>query len=173
MLAAVLSPESASNLPARVADNEGRAFTVRALAPDDRARLDAFYESFEPARAAQGLPPQGEARIRRWLDRILGSGLHLMVERSEAVVGHAMLIATDDPRVSEYAIFLHQSVRGHGLGTEINRLAIALARMQGVGRLWLSVEPENRAAVRSYEKAGWRYAPASLYSPELEMELVL
>ena len=26
---------------------------------------------------------------------------------------------------------------------------------------------------RSYEKAGWRYLPATLYSPELEMELVL
>jgi RimJ/RimL family protein N-acetyltransferase len=173
MLAAVLPPESAPTLPALLADKEGRAFSVRALSAADRPLLDAFYESFEPARAAQGLPPQGEARIRRWLDRILANGLHLMVERQGSLVGHAMLIATEDPRVSEYAIFLHQSVRGNGLGTEINRLAITLGRVQGCTRLWLSVEPDNRAAVRSYEKAGWRYIPASLYSPELEMELVL
>jgi RimJ/RimL family protein N-acetyltransferase len=173
MLAAVLHPDLAPTLPALLADKQGRAFLVRALGPDDRARLDAFYLDFEPARAAQGLPPQGEARVRRWLDRILSSGRHVVVEREERLMGHAMLIPTEDAQVSEYAIFLHQAVRGHGLGTEINRLAIALARLHGTGRLWLSVEPENRAAVRSYEKAGWRYVPASLYSSELEMELVL
>jgi RimJ/RimL family protein N-acetyltransferase len=173
MLAAVLTPEPASVLRAQVADKEGRGFTVRLLLPDDRARLDAFYETFEPARAAQGLPPQGVPRIRRWLDRILGGGLHLLVERDGSLVGHAMLIPTENARVSEYAIFLHQDVRGQGLGTEINRLAVQLARHAGATRLWLSVEPDNRAAIRSYEKAGWRYVPATLYAPELEMELVL
>jgi RimJ/RimL family protein N-acetyltransferase len=173
MLAVVLPPEAVPALPVQLTDKEGRAFTVRPLRPEDRAALEAFYAGFEPARAAQGLPPQGEARIRRWLDRILATGLHVGVEHGPLLLGHAMLIATDDPQVSEYAIFLHQSVRGHGLGTEINRLVVALARGLGVHRLWLSVEPENRAAVRSYEKAGWRYLPATLYSPELEMELVL
>jgi RimJ/RimL family protein N-acetyltransferase len=174
MIAAVLtSTEPTPLLPAQVADKDSRAFTVRSLGPGDRAALDAFYLTFEPARAAQGLPPQGAQRIARWLDRILGSGLHLAVEEAGRLVGHAMLIPTDDERVREYAIFLHQHVRGHGLGTEINRLAIDLARAQGIIRLWLSVEPENRPAVRSYEKAGWKYIPASLYSPELEMELKL
>jgi RimJ/RimL family protein N-acetyltransferase len=173
MLAPVLSPESEPLLPAQVADNQGRAFSVHAMAPEDRPRLDGFYETFEPARAAQGLPPQGEPRIRRWLDRILPSGLHLLAERDGILVGHAMLIPTADVGVREYAIFLHQEVRGNGLGTAINRLAVSLARILGASRLWLSVEPDNRAAVRSYEKAGWRYVPASLYSPELEMEMVL
>jgi RimJ/RimL family protein N-acetyltransferase len=173
MLAAVLPPESTPTLPATVADKEGRPFLVRTMVPEDRPRLEAFYLGFEPARAAQGLPPQGEARIRRWLDRVLASGLHLLVEHDGVLAGHAMLIATDSDRTSEYAIFLHQSVRGNGLGTEINRLSVSLARALGFGRLWLSVEPDNRAAVRSYEKAGWRYLPASLYSPELEMELLL
>ena len=73
----------------------------------------------------------------------------------------------------EYAIFLHQDVRGLGLGTRLNRLAVDVARGLGARRLWLSAEPANRAAVRSYEKAGWRYIPASLYSTELEMERIL
>jgi hypothetical protein len=35
------------------------------------------------------------------------------------------------------------------------------------------VEPYNRPAVRSYEKAGFRFVPATIYSPEVEMELPL
>jgi RimJ/RimL family protein N-acetyltransferase len=173
MIAAVLAPDPSQALPATVMDKEERAFTVRSVGPGDRAAMEAFYDTFEPSRAAQGLPPQGAVRVARWLDRILPAGLHLAVERDGVLVGHAMLIPTEDPRVREYAIFLHQEYRGQGLGTEINRLAVALGRTQGATRLWLSVEPDNRAAIRSYEKAGWRYVPATLYSPELEMELVL
>jgi ribosomal protein S18 acetylase RimI-like enzyme len=50
---------------------------------------------------------------------------------------------------------------------------VEVARASGVKRLWLSVEPNNRAAVRSYEKAGFRFVPATIYSPEVEMELPL
>lgn len=174
MISAVAAPLHPDPLlPAVLADQEGRAFTVRPLHAGDRGALAAFYATFEPTRAAQGLPPEGPVRVARWLDRILPTGLHLAVEQDGALVGHAMLIPTDGDHADEYAIFLHQEVRGRGLGTAINRLAVELARAAGIRRLWLSVEPDNRAAIRSYEKAGWRYIPASLYSSELEMELLL
>jgi hypothetical protein len=35
------------------------------------------------------------------------------------------------------------------------------------------VEPFNRAAVRSYEKAGFRRLPGTLWAPEIEMEASL
>jgi hypothetical protein len=37
----------------------------------------------------------------------------------------------------------------------------------------LSVEPGNRAAVRSYEKAGFRRLPGSNWAPEVEMAVDL
>ena len=40
-------------------------------------------------------------------------------------------------------------------------------------RLWLSVEPHNRAAIRSYEKVGFRFLPGTIFSPEAEMEMEL
>jgi RimJ/RimL family protein N-acetyltransferase len=154
-------------------DKEGRVFTVRPLLPDDREALDLFYAEFEPKRAAQGLPPEGGMRVRRWLDTVLPAGTHLAVEHEGRLVGHAMLMPTDRPHVSEYAIFLHQDVRGRGLGTEINRRSAEIARTLAVNRLWLSVEPHNRPAVRSYEKAGFRFRPGTIYSPEVEMEMDL
>lgn len=160
-------------LPVTLRDREGRVFTVRDYRPGDRALLDAFYDAFEPKRAAQGLPPEGTARIGRWLDGVLAGGTHLIVEVEGELAGHAMLMPTAKDGVREYAIFLDERVRGRGMGTQVNRLSAEVARTLDVERLWLSVEPHNRPAVRSYQKAGYRFRPATMYTPELEMELEL
>ncbi|HEX8432932.1 MAG TPA: GNAT family N-acetyltransferase [Longimicrobium sp.] len=151
----------------------GGIVSVRPFRPEDRPVLERFYADFHPKRAAQGLPPEGAPRIARWLDTVLPGGTHLLVEREGRVVGHAMLIPTERAGVSEYAIFLEEGVRGQGLGTEVNRLTAQLARTLRIDRLWLSVEPHNRPAVRSYEKAGFRFRNATIYTPELEMEMEL
>lgn len=160
-------------LPLTLRDREGRMFKVRDYRPDDRPLLEAFYDTFEPKRAAQGLPPEGPARVTRWLDGVLAGGTHLIVEVEGELVGHAMLMPTGQAGMREYAIFLDQRVRGRGMGTQVNRVSAEVARALDVDRLWLSVEPHNRPAVRSYQKAGYRFRTATLYSPELEMELEL
>src|SRR5688500_2391612 len=159
--------------PITLRDREGGMFTVRRLRDGDRALLDVFYDTFEPKRAAQGLPPQGTARIARWLSGVLAGGDHLIVEVDGRLVGHAVLMPTGTQGGREYAIFLDQSVRGRGMGTQVNRVSAELARTLELDRLWLSVEPHNRAAVRSYQKAGYRFRASTLYSPEFEMELEL
>lgn len=160
-------------LPATLLDREGRVYTVRAYYPEDRPALERFYDGFQPKRAAQGLPPEGPARLARWLDAVLGSGTHLIVEAEGGLAGHAMLMPTHREGMREYAIFLDESIRGRGVGTEVNRLTAQVARTLDVHRLWLSVEPQNRPAVRSYQKAGFRFRPSTTYSSELEMELDL
>jgi len=173
-LAAVVEvPAVVFPFPANLLDKEGRMFTVRELAPADRPALETFYDGFDPKRAAQGLPPIGLSRIQRWLDTVLPNGSHLVVERGGHVVGHAMLLPTERAGVNEYAIFLAREVRGQGVGTQVNRLSVELARTLDLRGLWLSVEPQNRPALRSYEKAGFRFVPATIYSPEIEMEMAL
>jgi len=68
---------------------------------------------------------------------------------------------------------LHQSIRGKGIGTALNKLAIRLANEAGYRRVWLSVEPANRAAVRSYEKVGFKRLSGSYWAPEVEMAVEL
>ena len=172
-VAEVPVPSVFALLPAHLHDKEGQPFTVRALDGRDRLALEAFYDAFDPKRAAQGLPPAGQARVERWLNQILARGTHLAVVRGGRLVGHAMLLPMDRPGVQEYAIFLAREVRGQGVGTQVNRVMVELARAMGIERLWLSVEPHNRAALRSYEKAGFGFVPATIYSAEVEMELVL
>jgi len=147
-------------------------FQIRPYTPDDRVALEAMYADFEPKRAAQGLPPQTPDAQRRWLDRTLARGHHLLAELDGRIVGHVMLIPMDgegEDGSVELANFVHQSVRNRGLGTALNRAAVRLAADEGFRRVWLSVEPSNRAAIRSYERAGFRRLPGSLWAPEIEM----
>lgn len=153
-------------------DKRGGSFLVREYRPADRPALEAMYADFEPKRGAQGLPPAGAEPLRRWLDRVLARGAHLVVEVEGRVLGHAMLIPMDDGG-AELANFLHQSIRNRGIGTALNRLIVERAREEGYRRVWLCVEPSNRAALRSYEKAGFRLLPGSLWAPEVEMEVGL
>lgn len=154
-------------------DKAGKPFNVRPFAEADRAGLQAFYLDFEPKRTAQGLPPASAERIHHWLATVLPHGVHLLTWRGETLIGHALVIPLPQPGVAEYAVFLHQDERGKGVGTALNRVAIDAAREAGLSRLWLSVEPHNRAALRSYEKVGFRFRPTTIYGPEAEMTLDL
>jgi RimJ/RimL family protein N-acetyltransferase len=158
-------------LPAALIDKEGRPFVVRRLRPADRRALEAMYLSFEPKRGAQGLPPH-ENGVARWLDRVLASGDHLGVIVDGELLGHVMILPMGEGR-GELANFLHQSIRNRGIGTFINRIALDVARAAGMHRVWLCVEPFNRAAVRSYEKAGFKRLIGTLWAPEIEMEAEL
>lgn len=154
-------------------DRAGDPYLIRPYEPQDREALESFYSEFEPKRAAQGLPPEGLERIRRWLNAVLGSGQHLLAYRDVDLIGHALLVPTAAAGTAEYAVFLRAGDRGQGVGSELNRTAAESARAAGVRRLWLTVAPHNRAAIRSYENAGFRFRPGTIYSPEAEMQLDL
>src|SRR5690606_33905481 len=169
--AAGASASDVVTLPAALIDREGRPFIVRRLTADDRLALESMYRAFEPKRGAQGLPPV-EKNLAAWLDRVLAAGEHFGVIVDNELLGHVMLLPIDERRV-ELANFLHQSIRNRGIGTAINRIALDVARSRGMERVWLCVEPFNRAAVRSYEKAGFTRLPGSLWETEIEMEATL
>lgn len=158
--------------PQQFADRLGQPFGVRVMdVTADRSALARMYAEFLPKRAAQGLPPESDYAIQRWLDHILVSGEHLLVLVNGELRGHVMLIPMADGRSTELANFLHQSIRRRGIGTAMNRLAVARARELGFGRVWLSVEPSNIAAIRSYQNAGFITLRHSMWAPELEMEV--
>ena len=163
--------ETCVQLPVTLTDNTGAPFTMRALTAADRAALAAMYEAFQPKRAAQGLPPRTREETKRWLDRVLAHGTHLVVEVDRRVCGHVMLMPTERDDTVELANFLHQSMRRRGIGTRANAVALDVARALGHRRVWLSVEPSNTAALRSYERVGFRRTAGSLWAPEVEMEV--
>jgi len=152
-----------------VKDNTQPGPTIRPFDSPDRRAVERMYSAFLPKRAAQGLPPEEPRRLEAWLDDVIERGSHLVAQIPEGdIVGHVMLVPVDDDTV-ELANFVDHRFRGRGLGTALNRAAIDLARNLGWQRVWLCVDPANRAAIRSYRKAGFTLAPGTEWSPEIEM----
>jgi GNAT superfamily N-acetyltransferase len=56
-------------------------------------------------------------------------------------------------------LYLHHNARGSGTGRVAMAFIEQLARQQGVGRLWLTVNKGN-SATRAYERLGFRVAEA-------------
>ena len=162
-----------SSDPSTRYDRAGEPFGVRPFHLADSEALADFYERFEPQRAAQGLPPTGRNRIGRWLRTVIATGVHLVAWRGDMLIAHALVVPTARAGTAEYAVFLHQSERGTGVGPEVTRAAIESAREAGFLRLWLTVDPTNRAAVQAYTRAGFRFQPAAIVSSEAEMTLDL
>jgi ribosomal protein S18 acetylase RimI-like enzyme len=154
-------------------DKHGDPFVIREYEARDYIVLQRFYEAFEPKRVAQGLPPAEPDRIRSWLTILLSSGVHLVAYRGDDLIGHGLVMPTDRAGVGEYAVFLREDVRDRGIGTRLNAAVIEAARASGLRGLWLTVEPQNRAAIGSYEKVGFRFVGNTMFSLEVEMELVL
>jgi len=132
--------------------------------------LVEMYNDFEPKRAAQGLPPLGRDRIVAWLRHLQKSGHNLLALWNGEVIGHSMLCPMERLR-AEFAIFLHQDFRNQGIGTRLTEVTLRYARRKGLRSVWLSVEVNNRCAIRVYKNQGFHVS--AMFGPEQEMTLDL
>jgi len=77
----------------------------------------------------------------------------------DEVVGMAQFSEEEEPdyRHAEIDVFLDPAVRGRGLGPDaVRTLADHLVAERGHHRIVIGAAVDNRAAIRAYEKAGFR-----------------
>jgi RimJ/RimL family protein N-acetyltransferase len=148
----------------------GLAIEVVELCDNRFDELVEMYNDFEPKRAAQGLPPVGRDRIVAWLQHLQKSGHNLLALWNGEVIGHSMLCPMERQR-AEFAIFLHQDFRNQEIGTGLTKVTLRYARLKGLRSVWLSVEVNNRCAIRVYKKHGFHVS--AMFGPEQEMTLDL
>jgi len=171
--------------PATFEDREGRAIELRAAGPDDVDAIAEMYVAFDPADRAQGIPPTGESAVREWLDTVLAEGPDVVARHDGAVVGHATLVAAPDVPdrlagdeapdpdgdAAELAIFVLQGYQGAGIGRRLLETTLGHGATAGFGRVWLTVERWNHAAVGLYESIGFERSGTDRF--ELEMAIRL
>jgi len=149
----------------------GSEAVIREFRPEDLPKLAEMYRTFEPRGAAKGLPPVRDDKASRWLDYLSSKAGGLVALVGERMAGHVIL-AEGEGREAEMALFVHQDFRNQGLGAALTRAAQEHARARGYTRLWLTVSPDNPAAVRVYRKCGFRIIPEKWF-PDHEMEFWL
>jgi ribosomal protein S18 acetylase RimI-like enzyme len=149
-----------------------RRFSIRTGAQDDLSFLvRMLYEAFS-WRPDVTHAPIDVALARREISRYIedwgrsGDVVVVAVNDSDAVlIGAAWyrLFPRDDPgygyvgcEVPELSIGVEAHYRGSGVGQALLEALIERARADGFTALSLSVEPDNRIAVRLYERLGFR-----------------
>jgi aminoglycoside 6'-N-acetyltransferase len=133
----------------------GDSVVLRALTADDVPRLVEI-----------GQQPE----VARWWTSVTTDKLTAKAEGRDDAVGLAILFGGDLVGMIQYAeeddpeyrsasidIFLSNEVHGRGFGTDaVRTLARWLVRDRGHHRVTIDPAVENPAAVRAYEKAGFR-----------------
>ncbi|MFD5764840.1 GNAT family N-acetyltransferase [Streptomyces sp. NPDC127049] len=139
-----------------MSDLHGAAVVLRPAVPED-----------VPALAAVRATPEVRARWRGGDDLAgeVASDLEdpgtrcLTIRHDDRIVGMIQWYAEDDPEYRHAGIdlFLDPSVHGRGLGTDaVRTLARHLVDDHGFHRLVIDPAADNAAAIRCYEKVGFR-----------------
>jgi len=125
---------------------------LRALREGDELPLRTILASAEVARwwdePEPGFPWDDEPEATRFA-----------IEHDGALVGMAQFCEEPTPKYRHAAIdlFLDPTVHGRGIGTEVvRRLVHILVHERGHHRVTIDPASENHAAIRAYEKAGFR-----------------
>jgi len=123
--------------------------------PDDLAAICELY-------AEAGFPERTPEAMRSALED--GHHAHVVARRREGAPGHARgpvvgfveLDAFSKRRVWVSFVGVARELRERGVGSAMVRFAVARAFAGGADHALLLLSPSNRAAVRAYEKAGFR-----------------
>ena len=135
----------------------GRNVVLRPLRVDDVERVTKIQA--EPGVACWWGPPN-KAELRRQADG-RDDDKALAIEREGELVGLIQYHEQNEPdfRHAGIDVFIAERAQGHGLGTDsVRTLARYLIDERGHHRLTIDPPADNAAAIRTYEKVGFRAA---------------
>ena len=136
---------------------DSRIITLRFLTPEDKDNILKMFSSMSHDSLRWSLPPYDEDWIDRKLANIENS-IPLVAVHEKRIVGSCTIRKSRHTRrkgVGDIGIFLHQDFHNVGLGTDMMKLVLDLAKRQGLHRIGLEVIEGNKAAIRLYEKIGF------------------
>ena len=143
---------------------DGTPVTIRALRPDDNARIveafrglerDTVYRRFFSFRSEP--TPDDLARLAG-IDFV--HQVHLLVtiegEHGERVIASGQYVGGEagDGRTAEVAFMVEEDYQGNGLASRLLRHLAAIAREHGIVRFVADVLPENKAMLAVFARSG-------------------
>ena len=135
--------------PIRLAD--GAQVIVRELLPSDEGSIRAFYRGLSPStlnkRFLTPYPSLPEPMLRDLAVAGRADRCVLVATHGDAIVGEARFHRAGGSDGAEVAVVVADDWQGRGLGTELTRRLVGLARARGLTAFTGSIRADNRAAV--------------------------
>ncbi|HEY0606175.1 MAG TPA: GNAT family N-acetyltransferase, partial [Herpetosiphonaceae bacterium] len=148
---------------------DGTPVTIRPIRPDDEPLMVAFHHTlsdrsvylryFAPLTLARRTDHQ---RLTRMCFIDYAREMALVVERSDpatgahAIIGVGRLIRLPGRSTAEWAILVSDEYQRSGIGTELLRRLLEVARDERLAHVIAEILPENRGMLRVAEKLGFR-----------------
>ncbi|MBO8181364.1 MAG: GNAT family N-acetyltransferase [Archaeoglobus sp.] len=149
--------ESIKTKQLEVKDKKGEVYTIRFYVHSkDREKLIEMYETFSPELRCLGLPPTTRTGIEHWIDYLAENGIAFVAERDGRIIGHAVLVPTEDGKEVDVTIFVHQDFQNRGIGQQLMKVAIEFSRQKGYKGMMLVTERTNQRAIHVYKKLGFK-----------------
>ncbi|WP_144060462.1 GNAT family N-acetyltransferase [Archaeoglobus sulfaticallidus] len=144
-------------------------FTIRKyIHEEDREKLIQMYENFDPSLRCLGLPPITRVAIENWIDYLAKNGFALVAEKDGRIIGHVVIVPTEDGKKADITIFIHQDFQNRGVGQILMKTMIDLCRKIGFDGIMLVTERTNARAIHVYKKLGFE-----VVSPYIEYDMYL
>ena len=126
---------------------------IRQATGADRTVILAMYENFDRAGLSIGMPP--EIDIAEWIDG-LATSPNFVATEEDRVVGHGFVRPEDG--TGEVAVYVHQDLRGRGIGRRLLATVIEEARHLHLNRIWGMTESRNEVMLRLARSLGFEQA---------------
>jgi len=141
--------------------------TIRPIRKDDLPALHEIVNMPEVADVLGPIPPLTYEKFEKWHGRFIEDPKHvaLVAEVKKKVIGLVTLsIGEEIHRFDSWlSIYIHKSFWRKGIGTQLMKTVIDVARDIGLKRISLVVYAGNRAAIRMYRKIGFKAEGCSKY----------
>ena len=141
-----------------------RAVTITTLRPEHVAAFEALNREWLVANDL--LEPADEPHLTDPEGRIIAAGGQVFVAlEDETVIGTCGIVPTQPGEFELVKLAVASSARGRGIGRQLVNACLSHARQLGARRVVLLSNSRLLAALRLYERAGFRYAPLPANNP--------
>lgn len=166
-MARFASPDSIGLFPRDFLTKDRQPVRLQLLGENQRGQFVKAYLAFRPRNSFQGLPPLKDEVCVKWVREMIATGVNLVAVSRAEIVGHTALFPIDDGKC-ELLVVVWPEFQNIGIGTELTRGCVDLAREMGFEQMWLPVDATNLRARHIYAKCGFEYRSPK-QSRELDM----
>ena len=136
---------------------DGRVALLRRLCAADAERLAAFFADLTPRETYYFFGLRALEARNLAINAVEDSAYRLIAvdERQERLLGYTFL-QWRHAGIPTFGVCIHREAQSLGLGRQLIDLLFTTAAVSGVGRVALTVHPDNGPALRLYQHAGFR-----------------
>ena len=157
-----------------------KGLIIRPIRKNDLPALHEIINMPEVADLLGPIPPLTYEKFEKWHGSYIEEPKHiaLVAEIEKKVVGLVALSLEEE--IYQYdswlSIYVHKDFWHKGIGTQLIKAVINYAKDIGLKRISLGVYAENEAAIRMYEKIGFKsegYSKYGIYTFERYMDTIM